>query len=472
MHSDLRTERLASEPLGRLIFRFSAPVIANLVVAALYNMADRVFVGRAVGRAALAGITVSFPLFIVLSGVGMWFGQGAGAVISLSLGRRDRARAEAAQGTAVAASGVVALVAAAAAALWLRPILVAFGGSGEVLAQAERFAAISLVGLVFQALAGTLSVSMRSAGEPAVAFRIALVGTAVNLVLNPLFLFGLRLGVAGSALATCLAEVTSFGLALAHACRRGSALPLRRAHLFPAPGVAKEVLTLGAPPFCMQLALTVIMAISNRAVAAHGGATGIAVMGILYVLYPLILLPLAGLSAGVQPVLGFNFGANNLGRVRGALRVVLAAATAFCTLAWLPLIAWPGPIVRLFVGDDTGVMGIGPAAVRTFFALLPLVGAQVLGAGYFQAIGRAGMSFFANLLRQVVVLVPLLLALPPLFGLSGVWVANPLSDGISAAITLALVAPELRRLGVGVATSAPHSGPINSASGLRPRTAA
>ncbi|HTP24564.1 MAG TPA: MATE family efflux transporter, partial [Anaeromyxobacteraceae bacterium] len=136
MHSDRRTERLASEPLGRLIFRFSAPVIANLVVAALYNMADRVFVGRAVGRAALAGITVSFPLFIVLSGVGMWFGQGAGAVISLSLGRRDRARAEAAQGTAAAASGVVALVAAAAAALWLRPILVAFGGSGEVLAQA------------------------------------------------------------------------------------------------------------------------------------------------------------------------------------------------------------------------------------------------------------------------------------------------------------------------------------------------
>jgi Na+-driven multidrug efflux pump len=196
----------------------------------------------------------------------------------------------------------------------------------------------------------------------------------------------------------------------------------------------------------MQLALTLIMAISNRAVAAHGGATGIAVMGILYVVYPLVLLPLAGLAGGVQPVLGYNFGAGDLGRVRAALLGTLAAATAFCALAWVPLVAWPGPVVRLFVGDDPAVLAVGPPAVRTFFALLPVVGAQVVGAGYFQAVGKAGTSLFANLLRQVVVLVPLLIVLPAWMGLPGVWLANPLSDGASAVITLALVGAELRRL--------------------------
>ncbi len=446
MSVDPRTERLATDPLGPLLLRFSLPVIVHLVVVALYNLVDRIFVGRGVGPTALAAVTVSFPLFIALGGVALTFGQGASALVSLSLGRGDRARAGSAQGTALVAGAAASAAVAAAAGLWLRPLLVAFGGTGEVLAQAERFAAVSLVGLVLQSVATTLGMTIRSAGSPGVSFRIALAGTAVNLVLNPVFIFGMGLGVVGSALATCAAEAAGLALALAHVCVRRGALPLRRAHLVPGPEVLRRILTLGAPPFFMHLALTAIMAISNRAVAAHGGPTGIAVMGILYVIYPLVLLPLAGLSAGVQPVLGYNFGAGDLARVRGALRIALVVATAVCASVWLPLLAWSGPAVRLFVGNDAPAGAVGPGAVRTFFALLPLVGAQVVGAGYFQAVGKAGLSFFANLLRQVFVLVPLLLVLPPFLGLEGVWLANPLSDGISAAITLALLLPELRRL--------------------------
>jgi putative MATE family efflux protein len=463
MDADPRTQRLATEPVGRLIVRFSAPVIANLLLVAVYNLVDRVFVGRGVGATALAGITVSFPVLIVLGGVGLWFGEGAGTVVALALGRRDRARAEAAQGTAFAVGAVAGLAAVAGAALLLRPLLAAFGGSGEVLAQAERFAAISLVGVIFQVAGAALAASMRSAGEPGFALTLALTGTAVNVVLNPLLIFGFHLGVAGSALATCAASAASFALALAHACGPRAALRLRRAHLAPALGVLRQVLALGAPPLCMQLALTAIMALSNRAVAAHGGATGIAVMGIVYVLYPLVLLPLAGIQAGAQPVLGFNFGAGAHGRVRRALVLALGAATALCAAAWLPLLAWPDAIVRLFVGDAPQVLAVGPPALRTFFALLPVVGAQVVGAGYFQAVGKAGVSFFANLLRQVVVLVPLLLVLPPALGLRGVWLANPLSDAVSAAITLALVVPELRRLAAGRAPDTARDRPAAAA---------
>jgi putative MATE family efflux protein len=445
MESDPRADRLGTEPLGRLIVQFSLPVVAQLVVNALYNLVDRVFVGRGVGPDALAGITISFPFFILVSAVGTLFGQGAAAVISLRLGRKDRAGAGACASVALAASAAAAVLVAGAGLLLLRPMLILLGGTGEVLAQAERFTAIALVGALFQMVAIPLGMIIRSAGAPAVTLRIALIGTVVNLALNPLFIFGLRLGVAGSALATCLAELSSCLLGVAHFRRHGRVLALRRPRRADLPALG-DSLALGAAPFCMQLALALMIAISNQAVAAHGGRDGVAVMGILYVVYPLILLPLAGLTCGVQPVLGFNYGAGALDRVRRALGLAVAAGSAFCTAAWVPILLLAGPIVRLFVGHDPGVGVLGPPALRTFFALLPLVGLQVVGASYFQAVGKAVTSLLNNMLRQVIILVPLLLVLPRVLGLDGVWLANPISDAASAAITGGFVLVEMRRL--------------------------
>lgn len=445
MNADRRADRLGTEPLGRLIVRFSIPVIAQLVVNALYNLVDRVFVGRGVGPAALAGITISLPFFILVSAVGTLFGHGAATAISLRLGRKDRAGAGAFASVALAGSVAAAVLTAGVAFLLLRPMLVLFGGSGEVLAEAERFTAVALVGAMFQVVAIPLGMVIRSAGAPAVTLGIALAGTVVNLALNPLFIFGLHLGVVGSALATSLAELSSCLLAVAHFRRRGRVLALRRPRLADLPALG-ELLALGAAPFCMQLALTLMIVISNQAVAAHGGRDGVAVMGIVYVVYPLILLPLAGLTCGVQPVLGYNYGAGAMERVRRALGLAVAAASVFCAVAWAPILLFAGPIVRLFVGDDPGVTTLGAPALRVFFALLPLVGLQVVGASYFQAVGRAGISLLNNLLRQVIILVPLLLVLPRMLGLDGVWLANPISDALSAAITGGFVLVELRRL--------------------------
>ena len=461
MEQGPRADRLGTEPLGRLIVRFSLPVIAQLLVNALYNLVDRVFVGRGVGPAALAGITISFPLFILVSAVGTLLGHGAASAISLRLGRKDRAGAQACASMALAGSIAVALLMAGAGWLFLRPALVLLGGSGEVLAQAERFTAVALVGAMFQVVAIPLGMIIRSAGAPGVTMGIALAGTVVNLALNPLFIFGLRLGVTGSALATCLAELLSCLLAVAHFRGRRRVLALRR----PGPAdlpVLRELLALGAAPFCMQLALTWMIAISNNAVAAHGGRNGVAVMGILYVVYPLILLPLAGLTCGVQPVLGYNYGAGCMERVRRALGLAVLAGTAFCIAAWIPILLFAGPLVRLFVGQDPGVNALGAPALRTFFALLPLVGVQVVGASYFQAVGKAGVSLLNNLLRQVIILVPLLLVLPRALGLAGVWLANPISDAAAALITGGFVLVELRRL-AGRRRTAPLRLPMEAA---------
>jgi putative MATE family efflux protein len=443
--SDLPANRLGADPLGPLILRFSLPVIAMLVVSALYNLVDRVFVGRGVGPTALAAITISFPCSMITSAVALLFGSGAVTAVSIALGRGDRARAEASASAALAGSIVAAVLTVAAGFLLLRPMLILFGGDGEVLVLAERFTAVWLAGTGFQIVGGTLVMAMRGAGAPAAALWISLAGTAVNLVLNPLFIFGLHAGVAGSALATTLAQGVGFGMAVLMLRRPGAPLAFR----VPRPaelGLLREIVALGAAPCCMLLAMTPIIAISNNAVAVHGGPDGIAMMGILYVIYPLILLPLDGLTSGLAPVLGYNHGAGKADRVRRALGIAVAAATAFCAVAWIPMLVFARPLVQVFVGEGTGLSTFGPDALRTFFALLPVVGVQVMGASYFQAVGRPGLSLLNNLLRQVVILVPLLLVLPPLLGLDGVWLANPVSDATSAAITGWFVVAEIRKI--------------------------
>ena len=440
-------QRMGTDGLGPLVASFSLPVIAGMVVSTLYNLIDRVCVGRGGGAAALAGVTVSFPLSIIIYAVGMLFGLGGAAVVSLSLGRGDRAKAEKALGTALAMSVIVGAAAVALGYLFMDPLLKAFGGSGEVLSYARDFTHVFLVGIFFQIIAMTLSSIVRAEGDPVTAFLTTVIGVAINLVLNPLFIFVLKLGVAGSALATSLGELVGCLWLLGYFLARRSALPLRRANLRPDPAALREIMAIGIAPFCMQMALSLVMAISNNAVGRYGGASGIACMGIIYVTYPLILMPLTGLAAGVQPILGFNYGAGLVPRVRGTLKIAIVAGVIFASAACAAIMAASGPITRLFVKDDPVVAATGARAMRIFFAFLPVVGLQTIGAHFFQAIGRAGISFLNNLLRQLIILVPLLLVLPRFFGLDGVWLCNPISDVTAAVITSMFLAAELARLG-------------------------
>jgi putative MATE family efflux protein len=440
-------ERMGTAPLGRLVASFSLPVIAGMVVSTLYNLIDRVCVGRGVGAAALAGVTVSFPLSIILYAVGMLFGLGGAAVVSLSLGRGDRERAEKALGGALVMCVVVSAAAVAAGYLFLDPLLALFGGSGEILAYAREFTLVFLVGIFFQNIAMTLASIVRAQGDPATAFLATVIGVAINVVLNPLFIFVLKLGVAGSALATTIGELVGCVWLLAYFLARRSALPLRRAALRPDGTVLRQVLAIGVAPFCMQLALSIVMAISNNAVALHGGPTGIAVMGILYVIYPLVFLPLVGLASGVQPIIGFNYGAGLLPRVRGTLKIAIVVGVVFSAAAWAAIMAAAGPLTRLFVAGDPAIAATGTRAMRIFFLCLPAIGLQTVSAHFFQAIGRAGVSFLNNLLRQLIILVPVLLVLPRFLGLDGVWWSNPISDLSSTVITTIFLAAELARLG-------------------------
>jgi putative MATE family efflux protein len=439
-----RAERMGTERMGRLVATLSLPVIVGMVAGSLYNLADRVFVGRGVGEAALAGLTLTLPFFILVYAVGLLFGIGGAAAISLALGRGERKEAERVAGTAVAAGSIAGALVILLLYLALEPLLLAFGGTGEVLVAARHFCRIFLAGSFFQVLAILLGSVLRAQGEPAPVLASSLAGIALNLVLNPLFIFALKLGVAGSALATSCGSLLSFAwLALLLARGRGS-LALKRSNLLPERRAFRQIVAIGVSPFFVQLALCLMMGLSNAVAARQGGQAAIAVMGIIYVIYPLILQPLAGLSAGVQPILGYNYGAGKAERVSSCFRIATGAGTALCIAAWLLIMALPGPLVALFVGGAPEVSALGPRSLRIFFALLPLVGLQTIGSGYFQAVGKAGLSLLNNLLRQLILIVPLLLVLTRFFGLDGLWLANPVSDLLAAAITAAFLALEFR----------------------------
>jgi putative MATE family efflux protein len=438
-------EKMGKEALRPLLIRFTIPVIVLMVAGSLYNLADRIFVGRGVGQDGLAGITVAFPFFILLYSIGLLFGIGAAALASLSLGRGDRGLAERAVGNALTASLATAVATIALGYIFLDPLLRAFGGEGSVLAEARTFSRIFLAGSLFQIVAEVLGSTIRSEGKPAISLAASISGFGINLVLNPLFIFAFKMGIAGSALATTIGGFVSCAWLLQHYARGKSLLRLRRSSLRLDPAVLRKITAIGFAPFISQFALCLMIAISNRAVASLGGTEAIACMGIIYVIYPLVIQPIVGISAGSQPILGYNYGAGSPARVVETLRLSTRAGTIACAAAWALLLVAGSPIVALF-SRDARTIALGGRALRIFFAFLPLVGIQVIGSGYFQAVGKAGICLFNNLLRQLILIVPLLLILPGIFGLDGVWFSNPIADLAAAIVTGAFLAIELRRL--------------------------
>jgi putative efflux protein, MATE family len=439
-----KAQQMGTEPIAPLLARFSWPMIVSMLASSLYNLVDRVFVGRGVGQDALAGVTVAFPLFIFIYSLGLLFGIGAAAVSSISLGRGERDFAAKALGNALLASLVAASVFIAAAYVFIDPILSAFGGRGEVLAEARVFSRIFLVGSLFQVIGLVLASAVRAEGDPSTALVATLGGVAINLVLNPLFIFVLKLGVAGSALATTIGEACSCAYVGAYYAKGKGQLALHRASLKPEARVMKSIVGIGFAPFVAQLSACLMIALSNRAAASYG-TEALEVMGVIYVLYPFVLQPLNGIAGGAQPIIGYNYGARAFDRVRKTLFISILAGTALCAAEWILILAAPARIVGLFCPDGAA-MALGARELRIFFACIPLAAIQAIGANYFLAVGKAGISFFNNLLRQLILIVPLLLVLPRYLGLDGVCWSNPISDAASAAVAAGFLAAELRRL--------------------------
>ena len=440
------TEALAHEKVGALILKFSIPSVVGMLVNGLYNVMDRVFVGRGVGPEALAGVAIVFPLMLLVMSMGMLVGMGASSLIALKLGAGKRDEAEGAVGTAATMALALSVIFTLTVALFMRPILVFFGGTGVVLEYAMRFTSVYLPGMFLNILSFSLNNMIRGQGDPVTALLTMVISCGVNCALNPLFIFGFHMGIAGSALATDIAQLVSCSWLLAVYLGTKKGIRLRPSIMRPRANVARDILSIGMVPAFVQIATVATLILANNLVVKYGGDKGVAVMGIASSLVNLMLMPIIGVNQGVQPIIGFNYGAKLFGRAKKALWLSIAAVCAICTVAYTFFWIFSAQMIGLFVRGAPDVVSLGVQSLRIYLSSMPIVGFVMLGTGYFQAVKKPMPALVPNMIRQLILLVPLYLVLPLFFGLAGVWMAGPISDAAAVIITIAFLLPEMHKL--------------------------
>ncbi|HAA09962.1 MAG TPA: MATE family efflux transporter [Syntrophomonas sp.] len=441
-----RTQAMRYQKINSLLWSFSLPAIVGMVVNSLYNIVDRIFLGRGIGSLAIAATTVAFPIMIILMAVSVLIGVGATALISIRLGEQRQEEAEKVIGTATTMIILLPTIFAFIFFLYTEPILIAFGASPEVLPYARDFMQVIMLGAVF----GTISMGMnnfiRAEGNPRMAMYTQLLGGAVNVVLNYVFIFQFGWGMRGSAFATVLGQVAGATWVLSYFLSGRSIVKIRWKNLRPRLPILLSIMAIGFAPFAMQVANSVQHMILNKTVIYYSGDIALSAVGIMMSIGTILFMPILGLSQGAQPIIGFNYGARQFGRVKETFKVAVFAGTAISVLGWLVVHIWPAQLIALFNPKDAELIALTTHAMIIYFAMLPVLGFQIIGSTYFQAVGKPVQSTILSLSRQVLIFIPLLLILPRFWGIEGVWRTPPISDLLAVLLTATFIFFEMKKI--------------------------
>ena len=439
-----KVEELEKNKIGSLIASYSIPAIVGMVVMASYNIVDRIFVGRGVGTNAISAIAITFPISIVIMGFGQLVGMGAMAVISISLGEKRKEHAERVLENAFLMAAVVSLSLSTLIYLTMSPLLTLLGGMEEVHTYAVLYLSVLIFGIPFQFISFSMNGVIRAEGSPKMALVTILISGILNIILNPIFIFVLHMGIRGSALATVLSQIIGAIWVLTYFIGKRSYLKLRRLSFDRA--IVMRILAIGSSPLIMQVAGSFITIIFNKSLLAYGGNLAIAVMGIGTSFMMLIMMPLYGLNQGLQPIIGYNYGARHYGRVLEALRKGIMIATTVCLLGFTVTMLFSTEIMSVFNSKDVELIQLGARALKIFLLMLPLAGFQIVSWAYFQAIGRPKQALILTTTKQVLFVIPLVLVLPQFFGLNGIFMSAPTADLLAACLAGILLFVEVRRV--------------------------
>jgi len=455
-----RSKQLGEEKIGKLLLTFSVPAIVGMLVNALYNIVDRIFVGRGVGALAIAGITISFPIMLILMAFGMLVGLGATSLISIRLGQNKQEDAEQIMGNAMILLIVLMLGTTVVGLAFLEPLLRVFGASADVMPYAKDYLRIILIGAVFQGIGFGMNNFIRAEGSPKIAMLTMLIGAILNTILDPIFIYIFKWGIQGAALATVISQAASSIWVLSHFLGGKSILKVQKQNLRLKMDVVLSIFSIGFAPFMMQLAASVVNGVMNNQLVEFGGDMAISAMGIITSVSTLILMPIFGINQGSQPIIGFNYGAKKYDRVKKALKYASLAATAIVVLGFFLVRFFPVQLITLFAQGNDELIDIGTNGLRIFFAVLPIIGFQIVSSNYFQAVGKPKQAAILSLSRQVLFLIPALLILPRYFELNGVWMATPIADALSSIVTGIWVMFEMKNLGLSEAKEKSSTKPL------------
>lgn len=440
-----RERMLANEPISKLIWKLSLPATVGMLVNALYNLVDTIYIGHGVGAMGIAGLSISFPLQMIIGGTGAMLGMGAASVISRNLGAKNYKRAEIAFGNNLFAilffGGAILLI----GKLFIVPILQLFGATEAILPYAKDYMGIVFLGAPLIIFCMSMNNVIRSEGAAKVAMYSMAIGAVANIILDPIFIFVLDMGVKGAAIATVLARIVVI-LWIGYFFSSGkSILRFSMGYLKPHLDVLREIIVIGFPALIRHGASSFVFGMVNQLTAFYGGDMAVALFGVNNRVVIFSMMPMIGIAQGMQPILGYSYGAGFYHRAREVIEKSVYIASSFSTLVACILFIFPEQLISIFT-KDPALLEMGPHAMRLMTFGVFVIGFQMIGGTLFQAIGKALPSFILNTSRQILVLIPILLVLPKYIGLDGVWLSFSISDILSTAITFLVVMPQMKSL--------------------------
>ncbi len=440
------TERMGRDPILKLMLSFALPAMTGILAHALYNIVDRLFVGHWVGPAAIAGIIVAFPFMIAISAVGNFIGVGSATLISLALGAGRRGRAERFLGFAMLMLLGAGVLLSLGGWAFLDPLLWISGASPAILPYAQEYTGVIVWGAFFSLTALTCNNLIRSEGAPRFAMMTLVFGALANVVLDTLFIVVWGMGVRGAALATVLSQVLSALWAVSYYFRGRSTLRMRLSKLRPRWSLLRRVAAVGIPPFLMEISFTVLMSVFNHMAGNYGGDMALASVGIFFSIDALLFLPALGVSEGVQPLVGYNYGAGHYRRTITTAHLGTALCTGLFLLSAILVQIFPEAMVTAFTKGDDTLLAMTARAMRLGYVGLPCAGIYMVTVFFLQGLGKATTSMALSLSRQIFIILPLLIFLPRIWGLDGVWLSFAISDVAGGIMATFFYVAECRRL--------------------------
>lgn len=439
---------LGTDSLSSLLMRYALPAIIAMVSSSLYHMIDSIFIGHGVGTLAISGLALTMPLMNLAAAFGAMVGAGSAALTSIRLGQGNKLAAEQILGNVVLLNIAMGVTFAALGLYFLDDLLFLFGASERTIDYARDFMSIILCGNVVTHLYLGLNNLLRVSGYPRKSMTVMLISVGVNVVLAYPFIFVFGWGIKGSAVATVLAQLVSLSIQIAHFSDSSNFLHFKRGIFRFRWDIIRNIIGIGMAPFFVQSCACVVVILINNTLHSHGGDLAIGAYGIINRVAFIFVMVVMGLNQGMQPIVGYNFGAGKYDRVMKVLGMTIMWATGIMSLGFAVCELFPEAVVRLFVSEDgsgeaTALIDMAVHGLRIIMMLFPLVGFQIVVGNFFQFIGKAKRAVLLSVTRQMLFIVPLLLILPQYWGTDGVWYSMPIADGASVLLAAVLITIQL-----------------------------
>ncbi|RQD82234.1 MATE family efflux transporter [Methanosalsum natronophilum] len=441
-----RTENLGQENVRSLILRLATPAIIGLMVQAIYNLVDTIFIGRGLGEESvlgIAGISVAFPVQMLMMAIALGIGIGGASIISRSLGSGHLEHARKTLGNMVTMTVITSLIFTILAIYYLEPILSLFGASETVMPFAIDYTYYIVLGTIFFTFSAAMSNAIRAEGNIIFAMMILVISSISNIILNPLFIFGLGMGITGAAIATVISQLIGCLIVIYYYYTSKATVELELNTLSPDLGIIKESSYIGTSEAMFNIVESLLFLLLNQSLLYYGGDLAIAVFGIVIKVFILTLMPIIGLKQAILPIFGYNYGALNYHRIRQTLSISTYLSTALCFLSMIIVFLIPTQIMGLF-STDPELIEMGVPALMICYLMMPFIGVQIVTTALLQSLGKSLESLVLILSRQLIFLPPLVIILPLQLGLNGIWLAFPLSDLLGFLVALYMMRKETR----------------------------